>query len=519
MTVQSLNLVHRRYISISNRFKSAWTFHQFVQGLRKVFSIDSPEIRQSDFQDIYSTLKDASHHLNEASVEHVGQQLDRVEQRLGPMAAKLLESDRAISPNLLRQFFQRIKNYDDTILSQLVRFYLYFRPNGEWEVDRLDKADYLTTKLCEEYDEYSDRHLPRDPAHVREVAEAFWSAQGAEGLSETEVRTLVAEVEALRDRILATQSLDELHNEELMPQYRGLKHRLSSSYFEPRILRSIIEANLDVKNQVSKLYSRDEQRIIAEYQQVFELERDVQREGDLDDELTDFKRLVEQFEKRLQGDRGVRIAELAELGERVRTLLPKLMPEQEEETGPYVAPREVREALDDTGASGAARRPPAMRALAPELDFVENEYARVVSTLDDTGSTLEPKRVALQPEVFALGVSSREILAYRRLFSGAPCNRELEEVLLRGAALRLKIEDTVSEIKGILDETAVTKDSPIYRVARDTVRVADSYLHRFSHLIEQALMNRMGDEGRELMVLKMRLMRAYSGLWLMVHRR
>ena len=45
MSAQDLNIVHRRYVVVSSTFKSAWTFHQFVQSLRKVY----PAIPTDDY--------------------------------------------------------------------------------------------------------------------------------------------------------------------------------------------------------------------------------------------------------------------------------------------------------------------------------------------------------------------------------------------------------------------------------------------------------------------------------------
>ena len=42
-----------------------------------------------------------------------------------------------------------MKNYDEKILSQLVKFYLYAQRGGPWPTDRLDKIDFLLARLSE----------------------------------------------------------------------------------------------------------------------------------------------------------------------------------------------------------------------------------------------------------------------------------------------------------------------------------------------------------------------------------
>ena len=213
---------------------------------------------------------------------------------------------------------------------------------------------------------------------------------------------------------------------------------------------------------------------------------------------------MERFEDQLQGE-NVRVAELAKLREKVRELVPKLQPSSDaEET--MVVPVES----DETA--------PRLPEPEPEEEIVEDCYQAIVGALDDTNPTIDPKKIALQPEIFALGLGPREVVAYRRLFGNATCDRGLEQFVLRAAALRALIEQEVEEIKSILDDTAATRDAPIYGKARGTVRLGDLFLRRFEHRIEQAVLSGDGQEARSLQILKMRMMRGYSGLWLLIHR-
>lgn len=498
MAVQDLSRVHRRYIHISNGFKSAWTFHQFIQGLRKLFVEDGPPDYPADFQAVYSDLKEVSQNLSEQTTQQASQQLEDVEKGLTPLVQALLEADKQISPGLLRRFFQRVKNYDDNILSQLVKFYLYFRAGQGWDSDRLDKADYLTTKVSEEYLEDRGIFVLRDRTHVRETAQGFWAALAAEEIAEAETQAVCQELETFRRDISTVDSIDDLHKQKLVQRYRDFKHRLSDTFFHPKVLPAIVETNLALKNQTQQLYHRDERRIIAEYQQVFELERDVPVDVQLKEELDQFREAVDRFEERLQKE-NVRLEELATLRKKVRELMPKLQPE-------------VPEAIP------AAEMGAAEPQVSADDEYVAEQYAAIFAALDDTDSMTDPKKIALQPEVFGLGLEGREVVAYRRLSSRAACDRGLEEFILRAAALRGRIESEVEEIKGILDDTAITREAPIFGVARATVRRADLVLRHFEHLIEQTVLNAESTDGQAIQVLKMRLMRAFAGLWLMVNK-
>src|SRR5262249_60874298 len=90
--------------------------------------------------------------------------------------------------------------------------------------------------------------------------------------------------------------------------------------------------------------------------------------------------------------------------------------------------------------------------------------------------------------------------------------------LLEAAALRVKLNEEAQEIAGILDETSVTGESSIFGRARMTARTADAYLQRFQHLLNELVLAGDPAEARQLQLLRMRLMRDYSGLWLLAYK-
>ena len=162
--------------------------------------------------------------------------------------------------------------------------------------------------------------------------------------------------------------------------------------------------------------------------------------------------------------------------------------------------------------AGAAAGSP----LGNHEELLGDYYRRLVDTLREVNPPdLAPERVVLKPDVFALRLEVREVEAYRRVFGKGDCDRELEQFLLETAALRIRINDEAQEIAGLLDETSVTGDSATFARARLTARAADSYLWRFNHVFNELIMNGNIAECRQLQLLKMRLMRDYSGLWLL----
>lgn len=509
MSAQDLSRVHRRYISLSNTFKSAWTFHQFLQGLRKVFAESGLEVAYpADFQSLYTALKRVSENLNEATAPGVEVELGEIAERLDALTASLLAADAQVQPGLLRQFFQRVKNFDDNILGHLLKFYVYSHPAGTvWEQDRLDKADYVLTKLCEDYQADRDRYLPREAEHVRQVAEGLWQGVGGPEVTPERVAALRQELATFRQALATATSVDQLYSQNLVQRYRAFKHSLGDAFFLPQLVPELIDTNLALKNAIQDLYRREEQRIVAEYQQVFELEREVAVPGELRQELQAFREAVERFESRLQGS-GVRLEELGQLREQVRELIPKLRSDVGDEADPHVVPPELRDS-----SAGIPTAP----AADEEMAHLEPIYKELVAALDDTSSALEARKVVLQPEVFSYGIQPREVQAYRRIFGNVECNRALETFLLRAAALRVRIDREVEEIKSLLDDSTINRDAPSYGRARVSTRLGDLFVRRFEHLVNEAVVAGQAEDAKEMHFLKMRLTRTWAGLWLLVH--
>jgi hypothetical protein len=290
--------------------------------------------------------------------------------------------------------------------------------------------------------------------------------------------------------------------------YRDLKHDLGALYFHPDLLIAIQDTNLAFKGRIERIYRQEERRIVAEYQRVFELEREVPIDRELDVELSEFRQDIERFERKLQSQE-FKLEDIAQIRQRVRELLPRLTPAHAS-VEPRHTPLTTGEHILNRAAEAAST------AMANHEDVIGETYRRLIEALRETHPETAAERVVLSPVIFPLRLEPREITAYRRLFGNKPCDRELEKFLLEAAALRLQVNDEAHEITSILDETSVTGDSPVYARARATARLADSYFWRFGHVITQAGLGTDLAEIRQLEVLRMRLMRDYSGLWLLV---
>ena len=77
MSVQELSTLHKRYVDVSDRFKSSWTYHQFLQGLNKLAGEGELAQYATEFQAVYGLLKEVSQHLTAAGTDRVRNELEQ----------------------------------------------------------------------------------------------------------------------------------------------------------------------------------------------------------------------------------------------------------------------------------------------------------------------------------------------------------------------------------------------------------------------------------------------------------
>jgi hypothetical protein len=510
VTTPDIAVLHRRYVDLASRFKSAWTFHQFLQGIQKFFAEVEIGRYPSDFQEIHGTLKSIADNLNSGEGDRLARQLDQVERQLAQMTGILSATDSRVSASLLRQFFDRVKNFDEQILAQMVRFYLANSSEGSLGGERQDKLDFLVSKLSEELDRVTGLFVLRDRTRLRELFEGFWTVLPGVEIEPAMIASRRSQIEELRRELAGLGSFEALTGSGFIQRYRELKHEMGRYLFHPELLAVVVETNLAVKNKVRQYYRSEEQRILDESNRILELESEVGSDPPLAAEISDLRQSMEQLERSQQRD-NVKLGELDLLRRQVGELAPRL-----------AARREQRASADDFvrphGAAGESRASQGELASAQARSVASAHMQEIIEALDSTDSKDDPKAVALARDIYHLRLEPREIVAYRQIHVFHQGDLETESFLLEAAALRLRINQEAGEIAELLDETAVTKDAPVFERARATTRAADAVVQRFSSFIDVAVQDGNFAEAQQLQLLRMRLIRDYSGLWLLVNR-
>ncbi|MEM7481829.1 MAG: hypothetical protein AAF481_11695 [Acidobacteriota bacterium] len=523
MSVEQLNVLHRRYVSLSQRFRAAWVFHQFLQSLAKLFFEGFDDRYPAEFQHLYGRLKDISQNLNASEAGGLANQMDAVDRQLRELMGALLAEDSRVDPSFLRQFFMRFRKYDEKILMQLVRFYLYSHPGEAWQADRIDKIDFLLSRMGEEESDGKGPVRLRDRRRLEEVYRNLRSLLPGSPKDPEVVVKRRQRIQDLAEEVTAIDDLDKLNEERLVQRYRTLKHSLGELFFEPEMLMAMVEANLAFKNKVRDLYSREERRIFTDYQQIFDLERQVETDASMESDLDQLRSEVERFEEHLQRD-DLRLDDLAHIRKRVRSLMPRLSPSQAE------APDLDAVALDPFGRDeedSAAAQPDLAPAEAVDDDgqWVAEHLERLIEALSGTTLGAPPKAVSLTPDVFHLALEEREVVAFRNLLqadrlharSGGGGDAQMDRFILRAAALRQRLAEELERVRETLDDTVVDGTSPV-AIARTSVRIADEMLGRFESIGRNLVRQGRAQEARGVELLKMRLMREYVSLWLLVYR-
>ena len=518
MSVADTGALHARYVRLTDRFKSVWTFHQFASAVFKNFG-RGEVLYKIDFQAIHDRIKRVSPLITPGQAAAAVTGLDMSEAALDRAAGTMLRSDDEITPSVARRFFERLKRQDEQVVQNLIKFYLYA---DAVDGDRRDKIDFLFTRIGEDFMAERGEYWSRESLEFREKIIALVSILKLPEADPDEVIRLIRAARTLRDEIQSAEAFEELTDRHLLKNARTFKHRLGDLYFHPDILMSIVELNVGTKNRFLKLYHDEERRIIEDSQKLLDhgpaIERNFgETNPGLLEEIARFRDYKAAFDQS-RADSNVKHDVITQLKQSMTNILAQLdrgLAVDEDDQDDPDLPRAL---IDD-----AEQRQQVADAFGND-SHLTRELLRLARAIDAVPSDLIPEEAVDLPSIRELRLEPWEISSWQKLFGrrspdgGEDDTEELWSVFLRGAALRLKIDEEATNLAA--SRTAgLPADSELLERARQSLDLSKELDALFNGFLHEAVYESSGRVLHQLYRSRFRLLRGFSGLWLIYDQR
>jgi hypothetical protein len=513
MSAVDIGVLHARYVRLTDRFKSVWTYHQFASAVFKNF-LSAPLPYTIDFQSTYDRIKSVSATLNAAQASEAAANIDLCDLALERASEPLLRVDDQITTPIVRRFFEKLKKQDETIVQNLIKFYFYA---DAVEADRRDKLDYLFTRIGEDFMAERGEYWSRDSLEFRERIIALVSLLRANEAPKEEVVRVILAVRTLREQIQSATRFEDLTQKNLLRNARQFKHRLGDFYFNPDVLLAIVELNVATKNKFLHLYHEDEKRIVEDSQKLLEHGDAIERNfGDTNPELLQeiarFRSAKETFD-RSRATSNVKHDTITQLKQSMTNILAQLdsgLGLDEEETTADLPPAfftETELSARIIGRFGS--------------DLLQPYLARIATVVDPIDALLMPEEAAEMPAPRELRLEPWEIAAYQKLFDRRPAeaeddSEELWMLYVRAAAVRMKIDEEATMLAASR-AAGVNADAELMNKAKGSLDCAKELDEQFNDCLHEAVYYTNARIVHQLFRSRFRLLRGFSGLWLIYH--
>ena len=498
-------------MALSARFKAAWALHQLLIGMQRMNSGEDSENLAETFQSLYARLKSFSESMSGLSTGHdtLAPQLAGLEREVDDLCQGLVDQEEAVSASDLRKFLTQVRTLDDRILIEVVRFYFELHRNRVWQQDRLDKIDFLLSRLAERI---AGSKLKGDRVRLDKVLQGLQSSIGPVAMSDKEVDDFTHTLEGLRSEVRWVKTFDELNESSLLEIYRALKVEMAGRMFHPQVLPVVIEVNNAFRCKIEELSKREETRLLDDYQKLSQLhEESPPAVEDLQVEFTELQRQFERFRERAKSD-NVRIGELMTLGQLLKDVAENFS------SRPERAPAESEPAVPVSAINWIGKTGTAPMSLVPDLDLLQPHWSELLQALSGLGGELSASQAESDSSLASFRLENREISAFQRTTGSEPANVGLEQFLLAGAALRRRVCADVHELRNLHSQSPGGIPAPAWREAREGARLADAYVKHYAHLTEQAIFDGQAEEARQYQILQFRMSRELSGLVVLLSR-
>ena len=567
MATSAAQQLRQRYTDLSDRFRSLWTFYQFLGGVYKHQKEGTLPV-SCDFRELYRRLQDLVPTIGREEVGHVERELDIITSELTRVHHQLADLERQFPPSLLRRFFDHLKRQDEKILFALAKFYLL----GEYGADALDKLDILFTRVAEVPLE-SGRVVPRDEEELRANFERLAEFGSVPSLASSEARPLVEAIRELRLEIQRCGDFDILLTSRVYDRFRELKRSLGAAALHPPLAVELVATNIEAKNRFKQLYQDEEVRILEDTNRVFEIERYLDKNPDL--AHGELKRQIDVFrQSRARFDNGrrednLKRDDILEMRQALHAVLeefdghrggpePPTRPAPARTSGATVtAPQRPVEAPAEPPAfytGGSTVEPPSPTGepvfdpssegfgddstdvFEPDEEVVEVARAeievdlvppdpllaeamhKVLFALELVDAEIAPEAATRAREVLHLRLEPWEVSAYRQLterrLTEGTMAWEMEHFQLVAAALRVKMEEEAAEIVRLSTGGGGPRLGDLLERSGQSLERARDVDGRFRWFIDDLLYRGRTERLEEMRRSHHRFLNAYSRLWL-----
>ena len=543
MSTGNVHELSERYTDLSDRFRSLWTFFQFLAGVYKHRNEGSIPY-DYDFQALYQRIQLLVPQISGDIDKRVLIEFEQIDRELERIQRELERLEREFGPSYLRRFFDHLKRQDEKILFALVKFYLMSR---HLEQETFDKLDILLTRLAEAPSENDDL-LQRARPELLATFERLAAFAGLVPLPPSEEKPLVEAVAELRDEFERIGDFDTLVQSRVYDRLRGFKTRIGRAFLHPPILFEITAANIAARNRFRDLFDIEERQLLEGTNRIFDIERYLKKNPDLAtleirEKIEVFRQTRVRFED-ARRQHNVKRSDILDLRQSMHNVLAHfdstaadLLGSIKERKAPAPAPApqpdqrdEIEEAPDPAGELNltansplSARRPDdppitSITDLLPSDPLLNEVLHKIMFALELVVWDRTPEQVIEAPEIKSLGLESWEVEVYRNLVENQSEEdseqRHLEQFFLTSAALRVKMEEERREIARLATASNPDRLFEMLETSAGSLDRAREVERRFLWFIDDMLYRADTESLEQIYRSRFRFLFAFAGLWL-----
>ena len=529
-----------RYTTLSDRFRSLWTFYQFLNGVLKHID-EGPMPYSYDFQGLHRHLQDLVHTVGIEANARASTELDQAERELDRIHRELSRIEGDFAPSVLRKFFDHIKRQDEKVLCALIKFYLLYK---HFEQDTLDKLDILFTRLAEAPSE-DGRAVPRDPDDLQRTFLTLSEFASLPEVPTAELSPLMEAVLSIRQELQEVDGYETLVESKVFDRYRRLKQRLGRTALHPSLLVEITTTNIVAKNRFKELFETEEKKVVEKTNRISEIERYLTQHpefanDDLQQQLEDFRHFRIRYESGRR-KQNVKRDDITEMTRTMQAVLAQFDPaaprsnridEPGRNADPFTAPpdRAPRASISRSGeeadpdqladrVDGAAHHDGlSISNLLPPDPLLAEAMHKIMFALEMVVWDRPPAQVAVAPEIRNLKLEAWEAESYRKLAEDAvekgTAEWELIRFFLSSAALRVKMEEEAAEIARLESTASTGRLSDVLDQSAQSLERARDTDQRFQWFVDDMLFRGDTHKLEQVYRSRFRFLHAYSGLWL-----